>query len=124
MAKKLTVYFKYTQHTNHSEPDEENEQLDHCWTTTSSKLEKKQYAIETIQDAFEQEDGDGDETGSWENQIILITDNKGNILFDPFDYKNTLQDQNLARERFLYHCKYNLIYMRKRLSKKKRIRRN
>ena len=105
---KLNVYFRITQEKNHIEADEENDNLDHCWTTVRKELEMKQFSTDNIQKAFDEEDGDGDETGSWSKGILLITNEKGTILYDPSTHRDNTE-RTFKKDRFLEACKYKAL---------------
>lgn len=52
---------------------------------SKESLKMELYDDVDIYKAFEKEDGDGDETGSWSNSVYLITDYKGNVLYKSFE---------------------------------------
>ncbi len=68
------------------------------------KIRVVDYDLKFIGKAFEKEDGDGDDTGSYADQIILITDNKGAVYYDLF--KDDREDSERHKRTLLKLAKY------------------
>ena len=99
---KIKVYFLYNStKVDYNDYDEDID--DYRPTTTHTKsIEVQEIESKNIERAFSLEDGDGDECGSYSNNIFLITDEKGSVLWDndykdigfnPSDIKNKSQEQ-------------------------------
>ncbi len=80
--KRIVVYYKYNSTTNELCFDDDDER-GYNKTTSSNKVEIKTFNHKDIQKAFDEEDGDGDECGSWSRNIIMITDEKNKMLWYP-----------------------------------------
>ena len=82
MSKVVLVYFKVSQTKIIEESD--NEERPYWRHESSSKIETKAFPSDKIEDAFNEQDGDGDDSGSWSKDIFLITKQDGTILYNPY----------------------------------------
>lgn len=78
--KKIIVHYKECS-TKVTEGSDDYENPTYS-TSGKNTITKEIFSHKDIDKAFEKEDGDGDETGSWSKSIFLITDESGTILLD------------------------------------------
>lgn len=88
--KHIVAYYQYHQTSIELCFDDEEER-GYPKTSGSSTIEIKNFKHEEIQKAFDEEDGDGDDCGSWSRNIIMITDTTNKLLWYPQSLLNKLQ---------------------------------
>jgi len=88
--KKIIVYYKFNS-TSIELCFDDDEERGCPKTTGSNTVEIKHFPHEDIQKAFDYEDGDGDDCGSWSRNIIMIVDEKNNMLWYPQSVWNKLK---------------------------------
>ena len=83
--KKIIVYYRERVCINGVQYEEDENGRENCFdnSTQTKTLIKKEFAYKDIKKAFEGENGDGDESGSFDINIIFITNENGLILFEP-----------------------------------------
>lgn len=79
-SKQIKVYFVEDSTTIQEHSDDE--ERPYYTESSNSRLVIKTMSHKNVQDAFDSEDGDGDECGSWSISVLMITNDKGRILLD------------------------------------------
>lgn len=89
--KKIIVYYKFNSTTRETYYD--NDEMPCEKTSGSNKVEIEHFEHQDINKAFDKEDGDGDDCGSWSRNIIMVTDEKNNLLWYPQSVWNKLKNR-------------------------------
>jgi len=120
--KKIIVYYRERVCTNSVQYDEDETGREIAFnnSTQTKTLIKKEFLYSDIKKAFEEENGDGDDSGSYDINIMFITNEKDIIIFEPDrlynqicnDYKN-LNNMKKSKifDRYKNNFIENLIYM-------------
>lgn len=77
----IKVYFLEENTRLWEESDDEERPLG-CRSSTT-KLNMECYFNYKVREAFNSQGADGDDTGSWSRNILIITDEKDNVLWNP-----------------------------------------